>query len=70
MYSVRNERTAGATDNAVCATRGLSGPPSQRGTKPSRADHTKKFDQGFALDPRGKEVSIKDLTFWPTGSQV
>jgi hypothetical protein len=30
---------------------------------------SKNCDQGFALDPRGKEVKIKDLTFWPTGSR-
>src|SRR6516162_86687 len=26
-------------------------------------------DQGYALDPRGKEKKVKDLTFWPTGSR-
>jgi hypothetical protein len=30
---------------------------------------SKKRDQGFALDQRGKEVKIKDLTFWPTGNR-
>jgi hypothetical protein len=29
----------------------------------------KNRDQGCALDPRGKEVKIKDLTFWPTGNR-
>ena len=25
-------------------------------------------DQGYALDPKGKEERIKDLMFWPNGS--
>jgi hypothetical protein len=29
----------------------------------------KNRDQGCALDPRRKEVKIKDLTFWPTGNR-
>jgi hypothetical protein len=28
-----------------------------------------KTDQGYALDPRGKEDKIKDLTFWPSGNR-
>jgi hypothetical protein len=29
----------------------------------------KKRVQGYALDPRRKEVKIKDLTFWPSGNR-
>jgi hypothetical protein len=30
---------------------------------------SKKRDQGYALDPRGKEKKIKDLAFWPNGNR-
>jgi hypothetical protein len=30
---------------------------------------SKNRDQGYALDPRCKEVKIKDLTFWPNGNR-
>jgi hypothetical protein len=42
-----------------------------RGGRPaSVVDHgpVEKRDQSYALDPRLKEVKLKDLTFWPTES--
>jgi hypothetical protein len=31
-----------------------------------RKPHVPKFDQGFALDPRGKEVKIQGVSVLPT----